>query len=244
MNSGKVVVWANEIRRKAEYIRDYVHDEIRGTPQDPPDTRAPQAGQVPAPSLAEECFLIVGKGQAVPGNSASIEILGRCPHPTGGFGITFGMDSHPILESHEVTEEARALFPGLEFVPYTMVSQGRGRRPQNQLIAAFFGFFSKLTEADIGENISNKTAPTYVRIPNLIPLLRLTIKVPTDAPQDQRYELDNRSYYYGREFKDANGQARTLKQKTVFTTAHKDQVFPHGIEPQLVGGWIDVVSTP
>ncbi len=201
-----------------------------------------------------ESYLILGKDDtAEPGAIATIEVLVQTPHPIGGIGLTFGVDPHLVLSSHQVSimlqrRIAQERF-GMDveatewvsefqkrFRPMRMVSQGRtGNNPSAHFVAVFLGFFSQLQE---GDSLAGKTGPFELAFPEMTPLLSLSFRVPANAPPGKTYHLDNTSFRYGREMRNAQGRTIILRQKTVLTTPHDDEEFPHGIYPQLQDGWI------
>ena len=191
-------------------------------PIDPPEERP--AGN----------YLIVGEGSGGRGEHVTIQILGQTESaPVNGMGMYFGCSPEVEMVSFQVPNEIKNLTELTD--PMHTVSQLRGQHSQQQFIACFVGFFQTVTvDSPLGQG--NRIAS--VILPPLTPLLEITFKLPDTAVPKHRYTLDNRTWYYGRQFKDAGGNSRILKTTNMFTTDRNSGY--SGIEPDLIGGWIDV----
>lgn len=217
--------------------------EIAEEGLEPEDYEQPSS---PRPTPENSSYLIVGKATATKGSTAIVEILGATTLPVQGFGMQIGCSPLLTLKKAEVTPELiqaiglplERIQPDGKKTPTTLhaiASQGK-YGGLGDLLAVFVGFFEEITAAS---SLRPEGSIRDTVIPSMTPLVRLHLEVSEDAART-RYELDNASFKYGRPMKNAKGQTVHLRQETVYATAR--EVAKHGIKPELVSGWVDVLS--
>ena len=210
-------------------------DEARGglgrldAPVDESEPEAPESEQ-PEPEQPEAkpgpSYLVIGKGAALPGEVATVEVLGQTSVDVTGFGGYVGCPNELELIGSKVPDSFIELL-GLENPRAVAVQKKAGG------VGSFLSlmlFFNPL--------ISYKTTEIHqLRLPPMTPFLELQFRVPADAPPGERYNLDSESKKYGRLIRNGKGHSRRLTVPPEYST----WVFRWGIRPICVSGWVDVL---
>jgi hypothetical protein len=222
---------------KAGISIDRIIKECEGTT---PPVEPPVEPPVQPPVHGGGNYLTVGKGSAAPGETVMIQILGQTQDvAVNGYGMYFGVSAELEMISATVAPEIKELINLTN--PMSQFSQRRSQILQESFVAAFTGFFQTVTPDTPVGDLRGRDIVSIVLPPDT-PLAEITFRVPANAAPGKRYHLDNRTWYYGREFKDGAGNSKILKTNNIFTTAAGTPApYQHGVDPVLTGGWIDVV---
>lgn len=247
MSRNSALFHAERARDAANSAINELRIDVHDPAPDPVAESGPVVEELGGDAEVEQSWLVVGKGEGEPGSVVHIEVLAASHLPINGFGLAVGCDRDITLTDCGPSAD---LLGALGRVKLFHIHERRtGASWKENFIQAGVIFMGPvITQEDVNSAITgemiekikerNRGADKTIidlRIPFLIPIYDLHLRLPPDVNSGTRYEL-NAEWKYGRRLKNSDGSQKWLNFPTELTRSKG-----LAIRPSFVSGWIDVI---
>lgn len=235
----------DRIRREAIKAKDSLAEIIVEVGTEAPDLDVPPADppDEPEPEVPAESHIVVGYAEGKAGEVVRVEVLGSTHVEVNGFALGVGLPRELQLVKSGPTDGLKELLQ-LDSPQVIQKRQVGASWRQNFLQVGVLFFATVFSEEEIDGSVPvppKKPKRTIVdrRIPTLMPIYEMEVKIPADAKVGDKWELDAEKYH-GHPLRYADGRVKWLYYPSMYTTNR--HVSRHGIVPKFVSGWIEVTE--